>query len=205
MRTASLAGVVILGGLFAVAVARRRRAARPTRAPARPAAAAAPVHPLPVPRPPPEPDRAPALAPVAVFDGATALAPAPLVTPAPAERPALHLVAAAPPEPELPEPLFEPERVPEFAPTRWESCRVRLWRGYVSWQLVAENSTTASPIALSPTFRARRANDVPDPAPTENAAARRAVEALQAMLESHGWERVGDGDAWYEGRFRRRT
>jgi hypothetical protein len=197
---------VILGGLVAVAVARRRRAGRPTRAPARPAAAAAPVHPLPVRRPPPEPDRTPVSAPVAVIDGATALAPAPLQRPAPAARPALHLVAAALPEPEpLPEPLFEPERAPELAPARWETCRVRLWRGYLSWQLVAESSKTASTVALSPMFRARRAKDVPSPAPAENEAARRAVEALQAMLESHGWHRVGDGDAWYEGRFRRPT
>ena len=43
------------------------------------------------------------------------------------------------------------------------------------------------------------------PAPAENEAARRAVEQLQATLESHGWERVGGGDAWYEGRFRRPT
>jgi len=205
VRTASVAGVVILGGLVAVAVARSRRARRPTRAPARPAAAAAPVHPLPlpVPRPPSGPE--PALASVAVFDGATALAPAPLMQPAPAARPALHLVAAAPAELELPEPLFEPERAPQLAPQRWETCRVGLWRGYVSWQLVAESTTTASTVALSPTFRARRAKDTSSPAPAENEAARRAVEALHAMLESHGWERVGDGDAWYEGRFRRRS
>lgn len=203
VRTASVVGVVILGGLVAVAVARSRRARRPTRAPARPAAAAAPVHPLPVPQPPPEP--ASGLAPVAVIDGATALAPAPLMHPAPAARPALHLVAAAPAELELPEPLFEPERAPQLAPERWETCRVRLWRGYVSWQLVAESSTTASTVALSPTFRARRAKDAPFPAPAETEAARRAVEELQAMLASHGWERVGDGDAWYEGRFRRRS
>jgi hypothetical protein len=164
------------------------------------------VHPLPAPRPPPEPDQTPALTPVAVVDGATALAPAPLQRPAPARRPALHLVAAAPPEPEpLPEPLFEPERVPDLAPQRWETCQVRLWRGYVSWQLVAESSTTAGTIALSPAFRARRAKDAPSPAPAENAAARQAVEELQAMLEAHGWERVGEGAAWYEGRFRRRT
>ena len=143
---------------------------------------------------------------MAVTDGATALAPEPLVRPAPAERPTLHLVAAAPPEPEpLPEPLFEPERVPELARAQWETCRLRPWRGYVSWQLVAESGTTARAIALSPMFRARRAKNVLSPAPGENEAARRAVESLQAMLESHGWERVGDGDAWYEGRFRRRT
>jgi hypothetical protein len=138
-----------------------------------------------VPRSPPEPE--PALAPVAVIHGATALSPAPFAYPAPAARPALYLVAAAPPELELPEPLFEPERAPRLAPERWETCRVRLWRGYVSWQLVAESSTTASTFALSPTFRARRAKDAASPAPAENEAARRAVEALQAMLESHGW------------------
>ena len=200
-----MAGVVILGGLIAVAVARSRRAGHPMRAPARPEAAAAPVHPLPVPRPAITAERMPSLAPVAAFDGATALAPAPLQFPAPAERPALHLVAAAPPEPEpLPEPLFEPERMPAVAPVRWETCRMRLWRGYVSWQLVAEG-TTAGTVALSPTFRARRARDAASRVPAENEAARRAVEALQTMLESHGWERVGDGDAWYEGRFRRPT
>jgi hypothetical protein len=122
-----------------------------------------------------------------VIHGATALSPAPLAYPAPGARPALHLVAAAPPELELPEPLFEPERAPHLAPERWETCRVRLWRGYVSWQLVAESNTTASTVALSPTFRARRAKDAASPAPAENEAARRAVEALQAMLESHGW------------------
>ena len=198
-----MVGVVILGGLIAVAVARSRHAKRSTRAPARPGAAAAPVHPLPVPRQPTEPE--PAIAPVAVIDGATALAPAPLVHPTPAARPALRLVAAAPPELELPEPLFEPERAPELAPQRWETCRVRLWRGYVSWQLVAESSTTASTIALSPTFRAPRAKNAPSPAPAENDAARQAVERLQAMLQLHGWERVGSGDAWYEARFHRRT
>ncbi len=89
---------------------------------------------------------------------------------------------------------------------RWETCRVRLWRGYVSWQLVAENSATASRRrALPHVPGAPREGPRRPLAPTENDAARRAVEALQAMLESHGWERVGDGDAWYEGRFRRPT
>jgi hypothetical protein len=199
-------GLVIFGGLLAVAVARSRRASRPMRAPARPEAAAAPVHPLPTHPPQAVPQQAPAPVAVAVTHGATALAPAPEVRPAPEQRPALHLVAAAPPEPEpLPEPLFEPERAPALEPVRWETCGVKLWRGYVSWQLVAESSTTPSTVALSPAFRARRAKEVVPPVPTQNEAARKAVEALQAMLEAHGWERVGDRDAWYEGRFRRRT
>ena len=74
----------------------------------------------------------------------------------------------------------------------------------MSWQLVAESSTTGGTVALSPAFRARRAKDVPAPVPTQNEAARQAAEALKAMLEAYGWERVG-GSAWYEGRFRRRT
>ena len=75
----------------------------------------------------------------------------------------------------------------------------------MSWQLVAESGAAARTVVLSPTFRARRAKDVMSPAPAENEAARRAVEQLQATLESHGWERVGGGDAWYEGRIRRPT
>jgi hypothetical protein len=58
-------GVVILGGLIAVAVARSPRANGPMHAPARPEAAAAPVHPLPAPRPQPVPEHAPGPAPVA--------------------------------------------------------------------------------------------------------------------------------------------
>jgi hypothetical protein len=163
------------------------------------------VHSLDAPRPAVARERMPSRAPMAVV-GATALAPARAPNPVPAVRPALRLVAAAPPEPEpLPEPAFEPERLPDFARARWETCRIRIWRGYVTWQLVAESSSTGSAIALSPTFRARRAKGEPTRAPTLNAAARSAFQRLQELLESDGWERVDDGAAWYEGRFRRRA
>ena len=117
--------------------------------------------------------------------------------PARARRPAPQ----PPPSRRRPEPEPEPEPVPppppptrRFAPSgeQWETCRIRLWRGYVSRCYVAQVDGAETPIARSSSFRA-----VATPEATE------ALQDMVAELTGKGWEQVHDDDGAWHGWMRR--
>jgi hypothetical protein len=96
---------------------------------------------------------------------------------------------------------------PQLGPTRtaehrWEECAIGLWHGYTSSGFSAlgvRPDGEAYVVGRSRPFR-RRSRQPPEPA--GKAAAVHAE--LVAHLHADGWEPAGRGDAWYEGRLRRR-
>jgi hypothetical protein len=135
--------------------------------------------------------------------------PAPPARPAPPAAPAKRQRRPAPPprampppvrqrppapRPPEPEPAPAPEPTRRFAPTgeRWELCRIRLWRGYVSRCYVAEVEGAEAPIARSPSFKA-----VSTPEATA------ALQAMVGELRDKGWEQIQDADGAWHGWMRR--
>jgi hypothetical protein len=82
-----------------------------------------------------------------------------------------------------------------------EECEITLWRGYVSGEFVAVwfDGSRYLELARSPSFRWLRGRTVPRE--TKRLVAR--IEAIAEELEEKGWERDGQGRAWYARRFRR--
>lgn len=70
-------------------------------------------------------------------------------------------------------------------------CEIRLWHGYVKYQLYASSEGATASVALSGLFRLRD-----EDAPTEKALAE--LEDLIARLEAEGWAVVDDGPRWYD-------
>ena len=87
---------------------------------------------------------------------------------------------------------------PAFA--RPSACRIRLWQGYIKKQFYAEPSGGGSWLAESPFFRLDRGQTV-----AECEAARDALVALVAALQSQGWEVAGRGAAPWDIEMRRPT
>jgi hypothetical protein len=102
----------------------------------------------------------------------------------------------------FPRPLDEPvgrpgtghRRSKEAAARRVQRCGIRLWHGYVKYQLYA--SSEGSAFGLSEFFRLRD-KDVP----TEEALAE--LENLITRLEAKGWAVVDEGPRWYDVQFER--
>ena len=157
----------------------RRKPAKPS-LPAPPTAKSSP--------PPPTPSPAPAGSP------RRSSAPPP-ATPSPPRR-----ERRPPPRPQRPVP--EPEAalptrrfVPSAVEGEWETCRIRLWRGYVTRCYIAQTEGaegTETPIARSPSFKA-----VSTPEATA------ALQEMVADLRGKGWEQVHDTDGAWHGLMRR--
>jgi hypothetical protein len=88
---------------------------------------------------------------------------------------------------QFPRPLDR--RVKESAERRVQRCEIRLWQGYVKYQLHA--SREGASFALSDFFRLRDAD-----VPTKAALAE--LEDLITRLEVMGWAVVGEGPRWYD-------
>jgi hypothetical protein len=82
---------------------------------------------------------------------------------------------------------------------RVETCRVALWRGYMTASFYARSSDDTDGAIGEPSrsFRSRR-GAVPDTEET-----RRAHRELVSRLEADGWLRTGGEGAWYETEFAR--
>jgi hypothetical protein len=78
---------------------------------------------------------------------------------------------------------------------RLETCRIELWRGYVSAGFVAKNADGV--VAESSTFKWRTAR------PPDSEEARLAFYELVGLLKSAGWTASGDGAEWYDATFAR--
>jgi hypothetical protein len=136
-----------------------------------------------------------------------------------AEPPLLEVAAKTTPEPEsepdskrlLKEPTPEVSKdawraaSPEVPKDAWreispredtevlvESCQIRLWRGYFSYQLYAASGSgdVDRALALSPYFR------VKDPQ-APGAAATAALREVLDQLEAEGWTVASEGQRWY--------
>jgi hypothetical protein len=75
--------------------------------------------------------------------------------------------------------------VPDSEPRGWQSCRVRLWKGYVKKQFYAETAS-GEWVGKSPYFRLEQGEEIED---SHNAAA--AFDALVERLLEDGWEITG--------------
>lgn len=76
----------------------------------------------------------------------------------------------------------------------WQRCRIRPWRGYVSWRFYAEWTEDGEvAVVESPPFRAKGAEG---PDETEQAAA--AHGKLLERLRDQGWMVVSLGTHWYD-------
>jgi hypothetical protein len=85
-------------------------------------------------------------------------------------------------------------RSKEAAETGVQRCRIRLWHGYVKYQLYASSEGVS--FAPSDSFRLRDRD-----APTEEALVE--LENLISRLEAKGWAVVGEGPHWYDVQFER--
>ena len=77
---------------------------------------------------------------------------------------------------------------------RIETCRIGLWRGYVTASFCARSLDRAPGLAVaepSSAFRWRKGSG------TETEEARLAHYELLARLKSEGWTPTGQGDTWY--------
>jgi hypothetical protein len=131
----------------------------------------------------------------------------------PPEPVVVEQLRPSPPKAEpRPEPLSEPvveQKEPspqsrERAPARRRApakanvvrCEIRLWRGFVKFQLFAVMAGSEGAFAVSPYFRLRE-DDTPTPQ------AEHALAALLANLERAGWTVASSGPTWYRHRLER--
>jgi len=116
---------------------------------------------------------------------------------APGSRPAERRMPLPFPRP-LDQPVGRPgaghHRSKEAAEKGVQRCGIRLWHGYVKYQLYA--SSEGASVALSDSFRLRD-----EDAPTEEALAE--LENLITRLEAKGWAVVDEGPRWYDVQFER--
>jgi len=109
----------------------------------------------------------------------------------PARSPAAR--AARPPARRRPDrPVRTGERAPGArAPGRWQSCRVRLWQGYIGNQFYAESPAGGEWLAQSPIFHVDKGRAIED--------SEQAAEAFDAFLDeliADGWEIAGGTASW---------
>jgi hypothetical protein len=204
--TVSTVSVMILAaGLGAMAVTLARGSAR-----GRAGAAAEPPHfEPPVVEPPPV--RPPASAPPA--SGPPAVTPStpkppatkppaakpPAAKPPAAKPPAAKPPAAKPPAAPAPAGPTEPAPAPPAQPG-WQSCRIRLWHGYIKKQFYAESPETGELVARSAFFRVEKGSTIED---SSNAAD--AFDALVDELVAAGWEITGRRPGSWDVALRRRA
>jgi len=126
--------------------------------------------------------------------------PPPPATPPDAERPRTR-PAAEQSAPQAGEPGAGTSPVPpsrRFTPSgsrsEWETCRVQMWRGYVSRCYVAQAEGQEAPIARSPSFRQEKGPE-----------ATAALDSLVAVLRERGWEPVTGAEGGWKGELRRRA
>jgi hypothetical protein len=151
--------------------------------------------PAPAPVEPAKPaSREPAPAPVEPLKPASREPAPPPVEPL---KPASRKPAPAPVEERAEPPRAEPPRA-------LETCEIAFWRGYAKGQFyaagVAPGVKRAYAVAVSPSFRVRRGEGVPE---TQTAVA--ALDTLIKTLLEAGWTPQGRGDKWYVRRFARRS
>lgn len=78
---------------------------------------------------------------------------------------------------------------------RMETCRILLWRGYLTSVFYARRTGDVPGTSIeeqSSPFRWRR------PSPPDTEEAHRAHDELMSRLKDSGWTQTGRGDAWYE-------
>jgi hypothetical protein len=101
--------------------------------------------------------------------------------------------AARPPAPRRShQPVRTGERAPGArAPGEWQSCRVRLWQGYIGNQFYAESPGGGAWLVQSPIFNADKGRAIED--------SEQAAEAFDAFLDeliADGWEITGGTGSW---------
>ena len=87
-----------------------------------------------------------------------------------------------------------PDEPPQGWALRIETCRVELWRGYLTASFYARSVDRAPGLAVaepSTAFRWRKGSGI------ETEEARLAHYELLARLKSEGWTLTGEGDTWY--------
>jgi hypothetical protein len=187
--------MILAAGLGAMAVTLARGSAR-----GRAAGAAEPPHFEP-PAVEPPPVRPPASAPPASGPPAvTTSTPKPPATKPPAAKPpAAKPPAAKPPATPARARPTEPAPAPPAQPG-WQSCRIRLWHGYIKKQFYAESPETGELVARSAFFRVEKGSTIED---SSNAAD--AFDALVDELVAAGWEITGRRPGSWDVALRRRA
>jgi hypothetical protein len=87
-----------------------------------------------------------------------------------------------------------PGEPPQGWALRIETCRIELWRGYMTASFYARSIDRAPGLAVaepSTAFRWRKGSGI------ETEEARLAHYELLARLKSEGWTLTGEGDTWY--------